>query len=570
MPSVLQNSHHSRNRLFGAILLLMVLSLSYATLGRSLLTRPLWMDEIHSWLLITDADVGHAMSALADGADYNPPTYYLVARLLAVFGPVTEYRLRLLSLFFTAATAMAMYLILSRRFTAAAALGATLLAASHRLCVLQSTETRFYALWMCLLMWYSWLLTKTVDGVWNRTLQRIGLALMAVAICTTHYFGIISVGLVTTAWTIGQLRQNRRSAIVQAAGLLVCCVIAVACCLPLLSGQTAALTCATWVKPPTIASSFDYAVQFLPMLPLGICIGAATAGWFSRQQPSNGGRFEFVVPPSGGTRLGIPYKFRLKAGRPTGCRNKVSDTEQPQSEDIQAVTPATWGLENTVLLASMLMPFVLIVFSWIVQPALVNRYAVVAIAGMVPIYAWLLSRATEAIQNTCVAIAACWLAFSVHNSSETWDHNLRDQFALRQSLSALSPTDVVVFEDRIDFWLLQQLQTAQDRPAAWYQADFENHDLVRPCNLRIVQRDVGRRTQKWYPDRFPIMPLATLTELHEFVVVPYVNRPFGELKFPNGYESTRINNRMYRLRRTTSGDAADLATALHEIRETMR
>ena len=70
--------------------------LSWAGLGQRLLTRPLWMDEIHSWLLISDADVGHAMSALADGADYNPPTYYLVARSLAVFGPITEYRLRLL------------------------------------------------------------------------------------------------------------------------------------------------------------------------------------------------------------------------------------------------------------------------------------------------------------------------------------------------------------------------------------------------------------------------------------------------------------------------------------------
>lgn len=506
----------------------MVMALSYAGFGRTLLTRPLWMDEVHSWLLITDADVGHAMSALADGADYNPPTYYLVARTLAVFGPVTEYRVRLLSLFFTATTALAVYLILSRRFTAAASLGATLLAASHQLCVLQSTETRFYALWACLLMWFCWLLTKAVDGRLGRTIQYIGLMLIAIATCTTHYFGIISVGLVTAAWTISHQRMKGRSACMFAGGLLLCCVAAVSCCLPMLSGQKAALTCATWVNPPTLTSSFDYAVQFLPMLPLGICMAAAAAGWVSKQQP------------------------------------------QPEGTDVvEVVTPVAWGPENSVLLATILMPIALIGFSWIVQPALVNRYAIVAIAGMVPIYAWLLSRATEAIQNTCVGIAVFLLAFSVHNGSETWNFNLREQFALQQSLVELPADAVVVFEDRIDFWLLQQLQTSRNRPAAWYQADFESRDLARPSNLRIVQRDVGRRTQKWYPKRFPMKPLSTLSGLDEFVVVPYVNKPFGELRFPDGYESERINSRMYRLRKTAAEKTAT-NTASRLDRETIR
>lgn len=489
----------------------MVVALSWGSFGRSLLSRPLWMDEIHSWLLITDGDVGHAMSALADGADYNPPTYYLVARSLAVFGPITEYRLRLLSLFFAAATAMAIYLILSRRFTPTAALGATLLTVSHQLFVLQSTEGRFYALWICLLMWYCWLLTKPVrmpsSGAIQPWIQRIGLGLLGVAICTTHYFGIISVGLVTTVWAISQRKD--RSSIFQAVGLLTCCAIAVACCLPMLSGQKAALTCATWVKPPTFDSSLDYILQFLPMLPLGISIAAAVAGWFSRQQP-------------------------------------LPDSE----EEVEQITPTAWGHENTVLLASMLMPFVLIVFSWIVQPALVNRYAIVATTAMVPIYVWLLSRATEAIQNTCVGIAAFMVAFAVHNGGQTWEFNLLDQLSLQQSLNKLPANEVVIFEDRIDFWLLQHRQKSIQH-TAWYQADFEKHDLVRPSNLRTVQRDVGRRTQKWYPNRFPMKPLQSLTELDQFVVVPYVNKPFGQLRFPDGYDAERINSRMYRLRKTT-------------------
>jgi hypothetical protein len=517
-----QSPQHLRNRICAGCILLTVIVLSWAGLGQRLLTRPLWMDEIHSWLLISDADVGHAMSALADGADYNPPTYYLVARSLAVFGPITEYRLRLLSLLFTAATALAIYLMLSRRFTAAASVAATLFATGHQLLVLQSTETRFYALWICLSMWYCWLLTKDVDGKIATIIQRISLAIIAVAICTTHYFGIISVGLVTTVWTICQLRN--RWALILGSLLTLCCVLTVACCLPMLSGQKAALTCATWVKPPTIATSTDYLLQFLPMLPFGLCIAAAAAGWVSRQQALHA----------------------------------------DESQEFEFPQPAAWGMENTVLIASILMPLVLIAFSWIVQPALVNRYAIIAVVAMVPIYAWLLSRATEAIQNTCVGIAAVMVAFSVHNGSETWEHNLRSQFELQQSLAALPDDEVVVFEDRIDFWLLQQMETTSRKPA-WFQVDFETDDLARPSTLRTVQRDVGRRTQKWYPDRFPMKALSTLTDLNEFVVVPYVDRPFGELRFPDGYESQRINDRMFRLRRTPLRTAVANGEGSHKI-----
>lgn len=526
---------------------------AWCGLGQSLLTRPLWMDELHSWLLITDASSSHALAALADGADYNPPTYYLVGRSLSLFGPVTEVRLRLLSLFLTAATALAVYLILSRRFSAMASVGATLLAVSHSQMILQSTETRFYALWVCLLMWYCWLLTKQVTSTCGKWSQRIVLGILVTAICTTHYFGIISVGLVTVAWMFKAVyslsrtaiargngkatreaatascpsgtqvgatcfhQQRQWNSVVTGIGLLACAVVAVACCLPMLSGQKAALTCATWVKPPTIASSIDYVWQFVPLVPLGLCCGAAFAGWFSRQQPI--------------------------------------DPRQPRPQD-ELPPGAPWSTENSVLLALMLMPMILVGFSWIIQPALVNRYAIVAVFGMVSVYAWLLSRATEAIQNTCVGIAAFMVGIAVHHGSGTWEHNLEKYYTLQAELNKLPADAQVVFEDRIDFWMLQHLQADQQR-GAWYQADFEADDLVRPSNLRTVQRDVGRRTEKWYPGVFPMKPLSQLNELQEFHVVPYVDRPFGELRIARNEDIERVGDQLYRVRRTSERSASN-------------
>lgn len=474
------------------------------------------MDELHSWLLVTDPDVGHAMSALADGADYNPPTYYLVARTISVFGPITEFRLRLLSLAFVIGAATAVYLMLSRRFTVAASAGATLFALSHQLIVLQSTETRFYALWICLLMWFCWLLTKDTHSMIHRCIQVIALAVLSIAICTTHYFGVISVGIVTAAWCFSH-RYSGRSLMV-CGTLLCCCIGAIACCLPMLQSQKAALTCPTWVKPPTFISSAEYICQFVPLFPLGLCAAAAFFGWVSRQQP-------------------------------------VHADEPPPEE--ATVPPATWSTDNTMLLALLLMPLTLIVFSWTIQPALVNRYATVAVFAMAGLHVWLLSRTTEAIQNTCVGIAAFMVVFAIHNGSETWRFHLEKQFELQERLTDLPPDTVVVFEDRIDFWLLQHLQNSEDRE--WYQADFESDDLRRPSNLRIVQRDVGRRTAKWFPNVFRMKSMRELSELPEFVVVPYIDKPFGELRFPDSHAVERLSGRLFRLSRKPDAESVTAA-----------
>ena len=50
----------------------------------SLLDRYLWLDEIHTQLLVTDPELTHAAGALAGGADFNPPGLYLMLRGLDV------------------------------------------------------------------------------------------------------------------------------------------------------------------------------------------------------------------------------------------------------------------------------------------------------------------------------------------------------------------------------------------------------------------------------------------------------------------------------------------------------
>ena len=134
-----------------AILVLILLSVVVVLSGTVSLHRPLWMDEVHSWILITDVDAAHSLRALSDGADYNPPVYFLFARMLDLLpGGVTEFSLRLLSAGIMTTAIVFTCLTLMRSFSPGTSLIAVIPIAAHPLVVDQFAEVRFYPLW-CLL-----------------------------------------------------------------------------------------------------------------------------------------------------------------------------------------------------------------------------------------------------------------------------------------------------------------------------------------------------------------------------------------------------------------------------------
>ena len=90
-PDTLPNESNPRRTLpisrrelvtFGAVLASLVLLELVALRATSAITRPLWLDEIHTYLLAGTQSVGESMRSLAAGADYNPPTLYLLYRVV--------------------------------------------------------------------------------------------------------------------------------------------------------------------------------------------------------------------------------------------------------------------------------------------------------------------------------------------------------------------------------------------------------------------------------------------------------------------------------------------------------
>jgi hypothetical protein len=70
-------------------------------------------------------------------------------------------------------------------------------------------------------------------------------------------------------------------------------------------------------------------------------------------------------------------------------------------------------------------------------------------------------------------------------------------------------------------------------------ADFNDSDLPQDSALRIVQRDAGRRIEKWYPE-YRMQTLETLKQRSEFYVVPYADQKQPGLKYPASFSASKI------------------------------
>src|SRR5688572_11988238 len=93
-----------RELLIAAALALALLLLPLAVPAlRVLFFKPLWLDELHTWLLARDLEVPTLVRQLSEGADFNPPLLYLIdAALLRLFpGLPAQLTLRLTSVLAT-------------------------------------------------------------------------------------------------------------------------------------------------------------------------------------------------------------------------------------------------------------------------------------------------------------------------------------------------------------------------------------------------------------------------------------------------------------------------------------
>jgi hypothetical protein len=375
---------------------------------------------------------------------------------------------------------------------------------SHRLIIFQAFEARFYALWVLLIAVLCCLLTG-LRAAKRPGVRLAGIAVVVVCVCTVHYFGILSVFAVVCAWFIAGSRTGKDW--LWAGVILLVGVLALGCCAPLLVSQKAALTRATWVSFPTVSSTLDFLAGLVSWKTLLPCL---VAGGLCRLM---------------------------------GRQKSEADSNRNSGADL--------GVQASVL-GLLLMPVMIVGLSWTVQPALVDRYAIVGLIGLAPVYAVALSGCPLAIRLAAVAGALAVFVSNVDHCRQSWDYRMGLEVELQAELQTLGEDVPVIFEDRISS---MPAVYAGGFPGNWSLADFRDDQLITDSNLRVVQRDVGRRIAEWYPV-FRMRSVDSLADESEVVVVPYRTSEVAVgLVYPEGFSATVTESGLIRLRRGQDSDA---------------
>jgi hypothetical protein len=434
-----------------AALLLLLLTLALWLWGSfSLFDRIFWFDEGLTQTIVADPDFLHSMRALAGGVETHPPTYYVVLRgVVTVFGRADEVVLRWFAFVCTLAGLVGVYATLRFAYPPVASLAAVLAVGAHPLLLKQGFEARHYNLLLAEAAWFCYFLLRSrVPGA--RAGPMVGLAVTAVLLVTTHYFGIICLVLILagdTLFSCRSIRARRCRALALAAG-----VAALAACSPMLRSQRAAISVATWVPLPDIASMGEMLrALFLPLLVIGVLACGA----------------------------GVLTLLRLRRREPS---------------------PATGVAEPRAmagLLSLAALPVVLLVMSYVYQPVFVDRYALPAILALTPLVAWVCSRFPR-----WLAVAVCaglWIVSGLELHHLADDYHSRDtqraQFIgfLREKCEPDAP---IAFHTPIRLsWVMRY---APDLAPRCYQLDFDWADLDAGVEAHFFSRDLAQQEAAYY------------------------------------------------------------------------
>lgn len=230
----------------GAVALAVVSSIAAWTGLWDAMQRPLWLDEIVSQL-IANAPNG-ILHAMRSGADFQPPPHYALVRLATVVGgDATAASARLPSLIAAVLSIVVLAVALRRSLSLGASLAGALALAAHPLFLSQAFEARPYAL--CILataLLAESLRDRGAAGAWFA-------AAAAVALCTVHYFGLLSLIAVGLAAILHPrlARDVPWPAIARSVAPLAAGAVALFALLPLASAQLAASGGRSWVPPAT-------------------------------------------------------------------------------------------------------------------------------------------------------------------------------------------------------------------------------------------------------------------------------------------------------------------------------
>ena len=310
-----------------------------------LITRPLWLDEVHTLIVANRPSASLVMSDISAGVDTAPGLLHLVLWGVGRIVPLNAVVLHIFPFLTVWLGHVFLFAALRRRFDLVPALGGTLAVLGHLLVIQMTYEARFYGPWLMLAAAFAWAVGREPSRGRDALV-----ALFAILVCTVHWFGVISLGIMCVAVLLAHWRHWRvglRAVIPAAAGLVV-----LALCTPILLSQRAAVTVPTWIPAVDSAQSWVMVRTF----------------WLA------------LVPV-----LAAIVLLARRLGSGDDGRGPTADGREPDAE--AGSRGRYWDASIAALGSLALMPLAIGVVSYVLQPSLLDRYATVAALAWGPLVA---------------------------------------------------------------------------------------------------------------------------------------------------------------------------------------
>lgn len=439
----------------GALALAVVSAIGIRTGIWGAMQRPLWLDEVVSQL-IANAPSG-ILHAMRSGADFQPPPHYALVRLATVLGGgATAASARLPSLVAAALSVIVLAAVLRRSLSLGAALAGALALAAHPLFLSQAFEARPYALWiLATALLAESLRARGAAGAWAT-------AAAAVALCTVHYFGLLSLIAIGLA-AILHPRLERRipwPEVVRSAAPLAAGGVALLALLPLASAQLAASGGRSWV-PPATAESIGAFLRF-------------PWGW----------RPAALLIVAGAVAMAAPRVPIIAARWPREHRPALDITQ-------------------AALLATALVPVLVVLLSITYKPVLVLRYSAPAALAVATLCALAVERMPSPVRWAAVLLLVRASLFSFDSMASGARANTVAVAGEVQAVGTLAARGVSTISPFRHDAYRTSLRAAGGPGVAWMELSdslVEHAGAARTGGLSremlLVERDFGRAVRR--------------------------------------------------------------------------
>jgi hypothetical protein len=471
--------------------------------GAILLQRRFHLDELCCTVYaVREASNPLEVARLALRYDVAPPLLHLtlwpVAEIAGSLPPV----LRSVPLASVALASILLFFLLRRRFGVAPSAAGVLAVLSNSLVITHAFEVRFYGLWLLFGCAFAWALGLDPGRPSRR--RDVALAVLAACLCALHWFGVTSLVLLAAGAFLARLVTSSAPGVTASA-----------------TGVTAGAAPA-WSEAKGKELHFRAALRLVAPGIAGPILLLLLLPAMFRQLEHSGAALFWVPLLSFSQVMQMAQLFWIRLPIAVGFAlllvNRLFPRLTGHAQPTARVAEVLRDPAIAALVATLLMPVVLVFITLVLEPVMVPRYAIVAVLGAAPVVALAFELLGRVGRTALFAVFALFLVGfadreilgvrSTEASLADYDRQLREVHRLHpdiplvfQSLPVLYGVDGDARQQSIGR-ILELGDSALDvlYPGGWFPAE----------RVRLIR---ARRMARLHEEGYDFPKVITVEEL---------------------------------------------------------